>query len=59
MTLISECEREREKVCTLASKQSVIIRFEVDEDAPCCCNVRERATSYYRSRVAAVALARK
>ncbi len=57
MTLISK--RETEKACTLAYKESVITRFEVDEDAPSCCSVRERATSYYRSRVAAAALVRK
>ena len=51
MTLIRERER--------AYNESVIIRFEVDEDAPSCRRVRERATSYYRSRVAATALARK
>jgi hypothetical protein len=53
MTLIREIERER------AHKKSVITRFEVDKDAPPCRRVRERATSYYRSRVAATALARK
>jgi hypothetical protein len=57
MTLISK--RETEKACTLAYKESVITRFEVDEDAPSCGSVRERATSYYRSRVAAAALVRK
>ncbi len=53
MTLI----RERESAC--AYKKSVITRFEVDEDPPSCRSVRERATSYYRSRVTAIALARK
>ncbi len=48
---------QRENAC--AYKKSVITRFEVDEDASSCCSVRERATSYYRSRVAAAELVRK
>jgi hypothetical protein len=55
MTLIREMKTERES----AYKKSVITRFEVDEDAPSCRSARERAASYYLSKIAVVALARK